>query len=169
VRGLIAELVSSRHQVTITDMEAGLEHLSRSGGTLRYVDQLLIITEMDRKALETARRTFRIAQELGIVRIGLIGNKLRDESDRQDLTRFCIEVGVELVATIPYDDAARQADRRGVALYDFDPDAPTVRTLKEVVNRLEGQFELTPASPPLVPDPQTLSPEERKKRFPECD
>ncbi len=169
MRGLIAELVSSRHQVTITDMEAGLEHLARAGGTLRHVDQLLIVTEMDRKALETARRTFRLAQELGIVRISLIGNKLRDESEGQDLQKFCIDVGIELIASIPYDESVRQADKSGAALYDFDPSAPTVRTLEEVVNRLEGQFEMTPANPPAVSEPRTLSAEERKKNFPECD
>ncbi len=150
-------------------MEAGLEHLARAGGTLRHVDQLLIVTEMDRKALETARRTFRLAQELGIVRIGLIGNKLRDESDRQDLERFCVGVGVELFAAIPYDESVRQADKSGVTLYDFDPNAPTLWTLEEVVKRLEGQFEMTPANPPAVSEPHNLSPEERKKNFPECD
>lgn len=169
MRGLIAELVSSRHQVTITDMEAGLEHLSRSGGTLRYVDQLLIITEMDRKALETARRTFTIAQELGITRIGLVGNKLRDDADKQDLEQFCTQVGVELFAAIPYDDAARQADRRGLALYDYDKNSATVHVLEELTMRLERQFELTPANPPLIPDSAILTPEERKKRYPECD
>ncbi len=169
MRGLIAELVSSRHQITITDMEAGLEHLSRAGGTLRYVDQMLIVTEMDRKALETARRTFKIAQELGIVRIGLIGNKVGDENDRQDLERFYTDIGVELVAAISYDESARQADRRGIALYDFDRNAATVHTLEEVVNRFEGQFELAPTNPPLVLDPGAISLEERKRRFPECD
>ena len=66
MRGLIGELVSAQHQVTIVDMEAGLEHFSRSGGTLRYVDQLFIVAEPDHKALETARRTVVLAKDLGI-------------------------------------------------------------------------------------------------------
>ncbi|MBI5033721.1 MAG: hypothetical protein HZB51_24655 [Chloroflexi bacterium] len=146
MRGFIAELISSRHQVTVVDMEAGLEHLSRAGGTLRHVDELFIIAEMDRKALETARRTFTLAKELEIPRIGLIGNKLRDETDRKDLEQFCAEAGIELVAALAFDESTRQADRRGVALYDFDPNAITVQLLNEVVNRLEKQFDLLPSA-----------------------
>ncbi len=168
MRGLIGELVSAHHQVTIVDMEAGLEHFSRSGGTLRYVDQLLIVTEMDHKALETARRTFALAKDLGIERIGLIGNKLRDD-DAQDLAQFCKQQGIELVAAIPFDDSARQADRHGVALYDFDPNAVTVRILEEVRQRLEKRFELLPPRTAEIKAAQRLSDEERKKCFPECN
>jgi len=96
VRGLIGELVSAHHQVTIVDMEAGLEHFSRSGGTLRFVDQLLIVAEPDHKALETARRTVMLAKDLGIARIGLIGNKLRDEADEQEVRALCQTAGIEL-------------------------------------------------------------------------
>ena len=40
--------------MTIVDMEAGVEHLSR--GTGRYVDTLLVTLEPYYKALETSRR-----------------------------------------------------------------------------------------------------------------
>lgn len=177
MRGLIGELVSAHHQVTIVDMEAGLEHFSRSGGTLRYVDQLLIITEMDHKALETARRTHLLARDLGIERVGLIGNKLRDD-DTNDLAQFCKQYDIELIAAIPFDESARQADRRGVALYDYNADAVTVRALEAVMTRLEKQFELLPAQPPAnEPAPSvvtektsTLSAAEAKpKCFPDCN
>jgi len=168
VRGLIGELVSAHHQVTIVDMEAGLEHFSRSGGTLRYVDQLLIVTEMDHKALETARRTSALAKDLGIERVGLIGNKLQDD-DADDLAQFCQQHDIELIAGIPFDEAARQADRRGVALYDYDSSAVTVRVLHEVMQRLEKQFELLPANPTAVHESSGLTPSEKKRCFPECN
>lgn len=144
MRGLIAELASARYPVTIVDMEAGLEHLARAGGTLRHVDQLLIITEVDRKALETARRTHRIAQELGIPRIVLVGNKLRDASECAELGQFSVETQIPLLAALAFDEAARQADRRGIALYDFAPEGATICHLKEVAADLENQFDLTP-------------------------
>lgn len=169
MRGLIAELLSSRHQVTVVDMEAGLEHLSRAGGTLRHVEQLFIITEMDRKALETARHTYDLAQELEIPRLSLIGNKLRDETDQKDLEQFCADAGIELVAALPYDESAHQADRRGVALYDFNPNATTVQILNEVVHRLEKQFAMVPPSPKVLENSPAVPPAEIKKRFPECD
>lgn len=182
MRGLIAELVSSRHQITVTDMEAGLEHLSRSGGTMRYVDQLFIITEMDRKALETARRTFTLAQELGVARSALIGNKLRDDADKKDLEKFAAELGIEIAVAMSYDEDARQADRRGIALYDYAPNSATVHSLEQVVMRLEKDFELVPSHAPITTASspassasdapngvEGLSAEEIKKRFPECD
>ena len=182
MRGLIGELVSAAHQVTIVDMEAGLEHFSRSGGTLRFVDQLLIVAEPDHKALETARRTVMLAKDLGIARIGLIGNKLHDEADEQDVRALCQMANIELLAAIPYDESVRQADRRGASLYDYDPSSVTVRMLETLAQRLEKQFELLPAKTP-APVPQGAGPapasepkdmanmtdEEKRKCFPECN
>ncbi len=145
MRGLIAELVSSKHQITVTDMEAGLEHLARSGGTLRYVDQLFIIAEMDRKAVETARKTFALAQDLGIERLALIGNKLRDELDYDDLEKFASELGIEIAAALPFDEDARHADRQGIALYDYAPNSATVNVLQELATNLEKEFDLVPS------------------------
>jgi CO dehydrogenase maturation factor len=169
VRGLIAELVSAHHQVTIVDMEAGVEHLSRSGGTLRYIDQLLIVTEMDRKALETARRTAALSKELGIASLGVIGNKVRDENDIRDLSSFCAAASLELIAALPYDEAAQQADRRGVPLYDSARDAATVRALDDVVTKLERTFELLPAREPVKDHTPAFTAEQMKKARPECD
>jgi CO dehydrogenase maturation factor len=179
---LIGELVSAQHQVTIVDMEAGLEHFSRSGGTLRYVDQLFIVAEPDHKALETARRTVGLAKDLGISHIGLIGNKLRDADDERNVMALCEAAGVKLAAAIAYDDAVRQADRRGAALYDDAPQSITVCALEDLVNQLEKQFELLPAQTP-TPLPQSApaptlsndfniaaqSPDAKRKRFPECN
>ena len=188
MRGLIGELVSAQHQVTIVDMEAGLEHFSRSGGTLRYVDQLFIVAEPDHKALETARRTVVLAKDLGIPHIGVIGNKVRDEADKQDVRALCDAAGVDLAVLIPYDESVRQADRRGAALYDYDREAVTVHDLEGLADRLEKQFEMLPAEPvmagqaasapaPLMPqaaalepvDMASLSDEEKRMCFPECN
>ncbi len=42
-------------------MEAGLEHLSWAGGTLRHVDMLLIVVQPTMKVLLTAARTHKLA------------------------------------------------------------------------------------------------------------
>jgi hypothetical protein len=44
-----------------------------------------------------------------------------------------------------------------------------VRILEEVMLRLEKQFELLPSRTPVVQESARLSPEERKKCFPECN
>ncbi len=60
VRGLIAELTDLGEH-TITDMEAGLEHLKR--GTARNVDMMLIVAEPYYRSLEAAMRTHELAEE----------------------------------------------------------------------------------------------------------
>ena len=137
MRGLLAEILSSEVDVTVVDMEAGLEHLSRSGGTLRYVDQLLVVLEPYAKAVETARRTLLLAQELGIPRISVLASKVRDKDEMAVVDRFCAETGAELIAVIPYDDAVRLADREGAAPIDVSPGDPMVRAVGALADRLE--------------------------------
>jgi len=137
VRGLLGELLSSQTEMTVVDMEAGLEHLSRSGGTLRYVDHLLVVVEPYAKAVETARRTVRLAQELGIPRTSLLASKVREPAELMLLDSVRAESGVALIAVVPYDDAARLADRAGLPSIDVAPDSPLVRAIAELAQALE--------------------------------
>ena len=57
VRGLIVELTGyGKH--TVTDMEAGLEHLKR--GTAKNVDMMLIVVEPYYRSLEAGMRTLTV-------------------------------------------------------------------------------------------------------------
>ncbi len=137
MRGLLGELLSSQTEITVVDMEAGLEHLSRSGGTLRYVDHLLVVVEPYAKAVETARRTVRLAQELGIPRTSLLASKVREPAELTLLDSVRAESGVDLIGVVPYDDAARLADRAGLPPIDVVPDSPLVRAIAELAQALE--------------------------------
>src|SRR6266542_103235 len=64
----VRHLLGGMHEpnvITVIDMEAGLEHLSR--GTDRHVDTLLVVVEPYVKALETARRCFVLSPTLNRV------------------------------------------------------------------------------------------------------
>lgn len=113
VRSLLAEALDSHADITIVDMEAGIEHLSRSGGTLAHADILVIVMEPTRKAVVTAARTIALANELGIPDAVGIGNKVFDQADRDTLVALCAEYGVPLVAMMPRDAAVVEADRVG--------------------------------------------------------
>ena len=81
VRGLIVELTGyGKH--TVTDMEAGLEHLKR--GTAKNVDMMLIVVEPYYRSLEAGMRTFKLATELKIPHLYAVSNKVRTEADRED-------------------------------------------------------------------------------------
>ena len=78
VRGLIVELTGyGKH--TVTDMEAGLEHLKR--GTAKNVDMMLIVVEPYYRSLEAGMRTFKLATELKIPHLYAVSNKVRTEAD----------------------------------------------------------------------------------------
>jgi CO dehydrogenase maturation factor len=79
VRHLLGGMMQAEHPLTIVDMEAGLEHLSR--GTGRHVDTLLVVLEPYYKALETGRRAAELGRELGVSRVIAVANKLRDAED----------------------------------------------------------------------------------------
>jgi CO dehydrogenase maturation factor len=116
VRSLLGDVLAATADVTIVDMEAGIEHLSRSGGTLAYVDALLVVVEPSRKSVITAARTAALAAELGIPRVLAVGNKARNDADAAFLRREAAGSGIPVVAVLPYQPSVAEADLAGTAL-----------------------------------------------------
>ncbi len=116
VRSLLGMAIEDHADVAIVDMEAGLEHLSRSGGTLAHADILVVVMEPSRKSVVTAARTQALADELGIPRTYGLGNKARLPDDVAFFADTCAEYGVELCGVIPYEPAVADADRAGAAV-----------------------------------------------------
>ncbi len=124
----------------IADMEAGLEHLSWAGGTLRYVDMLMVVVQPTAKVMMTADRTHKLALELGIERIAFIGNRATSPADVERMEAFAAERGCELLVTIPEDEAVPAADRASRCVLDTAPDSEAVKAIVRLAERLEGQF-----------------------------
>ncbi len=120
-------------------MEAGLEHLSWAGGTLRHVDLLLVVVEAQIKVLLTAERIIALARQLGIATIALVGNRALP-GDQLGLEEFARQHGCELLVVIPDDDAMRSADRDGVCPLDSAPDAGAVGAIAHLADILESRF-----------------------------
>ena len=137
VRSLLGASLDSQADVTLVDMEAGIEHLSRSGGTLAYVDVLIVVVEPTRKVVVTAKYTRQLAEELGIALTVAIGNKVSGPEDRQLLADLCQQVGIELVGVVPFDEAVVAADRSGSRVATGAAVASR-RAVTEVVDRLLG-------------------------------
>ncbi len=135
---MLAEILSSEAEVTVVDMEAGLEHLSRAGGTLKDVDHLLVVVEPYAKAIETARRTAFLARELGIAEIHIVGSKVRDAQDQALIDAVARESSLDVIAVIPYDDAVRLADREGRPPIETAPDSEMVRAVTRLAERLRA-------------------------------
>lgn len=116
VRSLLGQALDTETDDTIIDMEAGIEHLSRSGGTLAHADVLVLVMEPSRKAVITAERTIGLARELGIGAWVGVGNKVADDEQRAILESLCAEHGVPLDIVLPISTDITGADRLGSPL-----------------------------------------------------
>ena len=115
MRSILGAAIDEQADVTLVDMEAGLEHLSRSGGTLAYADVLLVVMEPSRKSILTAGRTIVLAEELGIPRVYGVGNKAQP-GDEEFFRSVCAEYNVPVAGIVPADDDVVDADRSGTLL-----------------------------------------------------
>ena len=133
MRHVIGALLEQDSTITVVDMEAGLEHLSR--GTGRHVDTLIVTLEPYYKSLETARRCAELAREIGIPRIVAVANKTRDDEDRAAITEFAARHDLTLIGDIPMDDRLRKADLAGRAPID-EVDSPAIVAIRSLVDHL---------------------------------
>jgi len=134
VRGVLRGLVSTTSRMTVVDLEAGLEHLSR--GTARHVDTLLLIAEPYFKSLEAAQRSFALARDLGIRRICMVANKIRSPRDEDTVREFAGRHTVTVAGVIPFDPAVVEADERGTSVMDQRPDATSVAAIRRLADQL---------------------------------
>lgn len=109
LRNLLLHLFLADRDVLIVDMEAGLEHLGRA--TVAGVDWLVVVVEPSRQSTETAKRIELLAGQIGITRIGVIGNKCRGDAEKEFIQQA---IGsLPLLGVIPYDDDLRRAELEG--------------------------------------------------------
>lgn len=135
MRGLLGELVGLSDQIVITDMDPGLEHLSR--GTAQHVETMLVVTEPYYKSMETAGRAAKLASELGIPQVTAVLNKVRDEQEQRTLSEFCRNRKLPIMATVPFDKEVLRADLVGQAPVDLNPASPAVRSIEKLAEALE--------------------------------
>jgi CO dehydrogenase maturation factor len=131
---VVAGLVAGSSRMTIVDLEAGLEHLSR--GTARHVEALFVVGEPYFKSLETASRSFALARDLGIASVRMIANKVRSTRDEATVRDFASRHAMPIAAVVPYDDAVVAADERGTALIEYQPAAPSVTAIRRLADEL---------------------------------
>ena len=130
LKNLVMHLILSRDEVVIMDMEAGLEHLGR--GTATSVDRLLVVVEPGRRSLDTADTVRRLAHDLKLENIAVVGNKIRHEKDEEFIRRGLPDF--EVLGFIPYSDEVVEADLSGRAVFDAAPS--TVEAVRGIYGKL---------------------------------
>ena len=130
LRALMLHIVLSRDEVVVMDMEAGIEHLGRA--TASAVDKLIVVVEPGRRSMDTAGHIKKLASEIGLKNIVLVGNKIRGEKDEEFLKKHLSDF--EFLGFIRQDEALIEADLDGVSPYDVDSIAKT--NVKEMIAKL---------------------------------
>ncbi len=134
VRGVIGAAPSGNEDVCIVDLEASTEHLLVA--TAKEADAMYAVVEPYGTSLETGRRVAVLARDMGLPRVGLIANKVRDEDDAASVAAYAERHGIELLGTVPYDECFHAAERAMCAPLDHDPEAPAIRAIDQLAERL---------------------------------
>lgn len=114
IKSLLSEIILHRNEAVVVDLEAGIEHLGRA--TAKSVDRLLIIVEPGSRSIETAETIIKLAGDIGIENIGIIGNKIQNEEQKAWVAKQV--PGNLLLGMISYHEIIRDADLRGEPLID---------------------------------------------------
>lgn len=133
LKTLFTHLLFRQDEVLLLDMYAGVEHLGRA--TVDFVDAMLVVVEPTRRSLGTAAQIKKLANDIGLKRIYLVGNKVRDDDEASFLAAET--PGLPLLGVLPADLRVQEADRLGVPVYDYVP------SLKEAAEKISEQLAVT--------------------------
>src|SRR3972149_5519869 len=117
LKTLFTHLLFRKDDVLLLDMYAGVEHLGRA--TVDFVDAMLIVVEPTRTSLGTAGQIKKLANDIGLTRLYLIGNKVRDEVEAKFLEAET--PGIPILGFLPADLLVQEADRLGIPVFDHVP------------------------------------------------
>ncbi|MDO4617423.1 MAG: carbon monoxide dehydrogenase accessory protein CooC [Lachnospiraceae bacterium] len=115
LKRIISHLMLRSQDVVVLDMEAGLEHLAR--GTTQGMDQFIVVVEPGARSVQTYKNVKRLAEGLGVKKVGVVANKVRDEQD-EEFIRSKVPAE-DLLGFIHYNSDVIDADRQGSSPYDF--------------------------------------------------
>ena len=132
LRRLIQHLIIERDEAVILDMEAGIEHFGRA--TAQAVDLLVVVIEPGRRSLQTAHKIAELGGSLGIPHIGLVLNKLGDDSQLESLRGDFPDL--EFLGTIGRHQDMIDIDLAGKAAWTSAPLMAEVESIHRAIQEL---------------------------------
>jgi CO dehydrogenase maturation factor len=132
LKTLFTHLLFRKDDILLLDMYAGVEHLGRS--TVDFVDAMLVVVEPTRRSLGTAAQIKKLANDIGLKKLYLVGNKVRNDDEAKFLETETPDLPV--LGFMPADMKVQEADRLGIPVYDHVPALRSATT--SIVNNLVG-------------------------------
>ena len=117
LKTLFTHLLFRKDDVLLLDMYAGVEHLGRA--TVDFVDAMIIVVEPTRRSLGAAAQIKKLANDIKLDRLYLVGNKVRNDDEAKFLEAET--PGLPVLGFLPADLKVQEADRLGIPVYDHVP------------------------------------------------
>ncbi|MGQ9695432.1 MAG: ATP-binding protein [Thermodesulfobacteriota bacterium] len=136
VRTLVSHLLLGRKEIVILDMEAGVEHLGRA--TASAVNMLIVVVEPGRRSVEVAQRIKQLAADISLKNLGWIGNKVRDEADREFLLKHM--VAIPCLGFLSYNPQIIEADLTSLPPFARNPQfMEEIKTIAQKIGDQEAR------------------------------
>jgi CO dehydrogenase maturation factor len=134
LKSLMRHLILGTDEAFVMDMDAGVENLGR--GTTRGMDALVVVAEPGRRSLDILGKIKTLAQDIDVGRVFAVGNKVATPEDSEMIQEWVKNESIPLLGMVPLDETIKQADRKGVAPIDLDPNSPGILAILDIKNRL---------------------------------
>ncbi len=131
LKTLFTHLLFRKDDVLLLDMYAGVEHLGRA--TVDFVDAMLVVVEPTRRSLGTAAQIKKLANDIKLDRLYLVGNKVSNEDEAKFLETET--PGLPVLGYLPADLKVQEADRLNIPVYDHVP------ALKQAAEDIRAKLE----------------------------
>ncbi len=131
----IVDGICKAYDYVVMDNEAGMEHLSRR--TTRDVDHLLLVSDASLRGLTAAEAMLALSHELDINvrKTSLIVNRVNGDLPAVFQPRI-EQMGLPLLATVPYDAQLAEFDGNGRPLVGLPPQALISQAVDSIAQRL---------------------------------
>jgi CO dehydrogenase maturation factor len=129
LKQLLSHLVLQREEWILVDMEAGIEHLGRA--TAIGVNEMIVVVEPSQASIETADRVKKLANDIGLKHLRVIGNRIQNSDEKE----FLIEniKNIDIMGFIDFSDDIRKINIGKASALDIE--AKPVEQMKEFLTQ----------------------------------
>jgi CO dehydrogenase maturation factor len=132
---IVRELPDDRWNV-IGDLPGGTRQAFTGWGN--FARTVLIVVEPTAHSMLSGRRLARMAQiEGGPQRVVVVASKVREPGDTELVAR---KTGLEVVASVPWDEALAEAERHRLAPIDAAPECAAVKAVESLADLLSREM-----------------------------
>jgi CO dehydrogenase maturation factor len=120
----------------VGDLPGGTRQAFTGWGS--WANTVVVVVEPTAKSLLSGRRLARMADldPENPKRVVAVASKVQEPDDVDMIAKG---TGLEVVGSVPWDEALAEAERRQLAPIDFAPDSPAVRAVESLVERLSEE------------------------------